>query len=154
IALAIGGACSGGSDGGGSGGGSTGGNPGCTTAPNCASCQACFDSCLCNGADPQTCLLQCTNGVGGAGGVGGGTGGVGGATGGVGGTGATGGGTGATGGGANGGSGGGGGFSCTQVSTNNPSCDSCIHGACCDQITACFTNSGCAGLAQCLVQNC
>ncbi len=50
-------------------GGSGTGVPGCTAAPDCGSCQACFDVCVCNGAPADLCLQSCT-GMGGASGAG------------------------------------------------------------------------------------
>ncbi len=129
-------ACSSSSD---AGGGSGDGGYACTQAPNCGECQACFDSCLCNGGDAPSCLLQCTGtGSGGTSGTGGAPGG-GGAT---------------AGGGAPSGGGGGGGGSCTQLTTGNPTCDACAHSTCCAQIDACLTNSACTGFLSCISQNC
>jgi hypothetical protein len=142
FALAALGACSG-SDGGAAGTGGaaagSGGNPGCTSAPNCGGCEACFDTCLCNGGAADACLLKCTSGSGGSAGSGG--------------SGATGGATGGSGG-STGGSGGSGGVPCTEVTTSSPSCNTCIHGACCSQIESCFNDPACGGLANCLSSYC
>ena len=126
------------SDSGGGGGGSGVGPPGCSKAPDCGSCQACFDACLCQSGDAQACLTQCGGGGGGAGGVAG----AGGATGG--------GGAPSGGGGAPGGGGGG---NCATF-TNNPNCDPCLAASCCSQVDACNANASCTGLLACLSQNC
>ncbi len=127
-----------------SGGGA--GPAGCSRAPDCSKCGQCFDACLCQTGDAQGCLAQCTGNAGGSGGSNvGGAGGV--ATGGAGG------GTGATGGNPSGGAGGGGG-QCTQLSTNNPTCDACIHSSCCNEINGCLADSACLGLNDCLAQSC
>jgi hypothetical protein len=142
LGLAALGACS--SSGGGGTAGADGGNPSCSAGQSCSSCEACFDTCLCNGSSPDACLVQCTSGSGGSSGSSGSTG--------AGGSAATGGATGGASG--SGGSGGSGGVQCTDVSTNNPSCDACIHGACCSQIESCFNDPACVALNQCLGSYC
>jgi len=130
---------------GGSGDGGYVGPQGCSVAPDCAHCSACFDTCLCNNGTPEGCLAQCTGGGGSGGGGGAPTGGGGGAP--------TGGGGGVpAGGGAPGGGGGGG--TCTQLSTGSASCDACAHSNCCAPIDACLGNSACTGFLGCLSKNC
>jgi hypothetical protein len=55
--------------------------PGCSTAPQCGSCQACYDTCVCKGKSTDACIAECQSGLGGAssGGTGGATAGTGGA---------------------------------------------------------------------------
>jgi len=126
-----------------SGGGPTGyvGPNGCSRAPDCSFCQACYDTCLCNNGDPQMCLGQCGGiATGGAGGTAGAPGGGGAPSGGGGGT-----PTGGSGGGPN---------SCTSVSSGNASCDSCLHSTCCSSIEACLADATCVSLFNCINQAC
>jgi hypothetical protein len=59
--------------------------PGCSTAPQCGSCEDCYDTCVCNGGGVDACITQCSSsggsGGGGAGGSGGSAGGSGGSAG-------------------------------------------------------------------------
>jgi hypothetical protein len=68
LALALG-ACSS-EDGSGSNSPSGGDDGGCTTAPNCGGCLACFDDCVCRTGDTQACIGVCSSGAGGSGGAG------------------------------------------------------------------------------------
>jgi hypothetical protein len=74
-------ACGGSSEEKGASGGAGGGTQsGCTSAPNCGSCQQCYDECICNGDSTDSCVAQCASsgGSGGSSGSGGGnTGGAG-----------------------------------------------------------------------------
>jgi hypothetical protein len=75
-------ACGGSTDEKASTGGGGGTQSGCTSAPNCGSCQQCYDECICNGSSTDQCIQQCSTPTGGAGGAGGATGGTGGGSGG------------------------------------------------------------------------
>lgn len=115
------------------------GPAGCSLAPDCGKCSACFDTCLCNNGTPGGCLAQCTgSSSGGASGAGG----------------APSGGGAPAGGGAPSGGGGGGGGNCTALSTGSPTCDACAHSTCCAQIDACLASSACTGFLSCLSKNC
>jgi hypothetical protein len=48
--------------------------PGCSTAPACASCETCFDGCVCQGGGVDRCIADCSGGTGGASGSAGGGG--------------------------------------------------------------------------------
>lgn len=50
--------------------------PGCSSAPHCASCESCYDACVCSGTSASACVSQCSTASGGAGGSGGGAGGA------------------------------------------------------------------------------
>jgi hypothetical protein len=53
--------------------------PGCSTAPACASCESCFDACVCKGQSVDQCIANCSGGTGGGGGTAGSAGSSGGA---------------------------------------------------------------------------
>lgn len=105
-------------------GGSSFGPSGCSRAPDCNYCQACFDKCLCAGGDGQACLGQC-----GAGGAGGGAG-------------------------APAGGSGGGTSQCTKLQTGIAACDQCLHTTCCSAIDACLNDATCSGLNDCINSKC
>lgn len=67
-------ACGGSTDEKAASGGGGGTQSGCTTAPNCGSCQQCYDECVCNGQSTDSCVAQCAS----SGGSGGGSAGTGG----------------------------------------------------------------------------
>lgn len=123
------------------------GPAGCSAAPDCAQCSACFDSCLCNNGTPGGCLAQCSgSSTGGTSGSGGAPAGGGGAP--------AGGGAPSGGGAPAGGGGSSGGGNCTALSTGSPTCDACAHSTCCSQIDGCLANSACTGFLSCLSKNC
>jgi hypothetical protein len=41
-------------------------DPGCSAAPNCGSCLACYDACICQGQSSSACVAKCQTGVGGS----------------------------------------------------------------------------------------
>lgn len=50
---------------------SSGTEPGCSSAPQCGSCETCYETCVCNGNSTATCVSECSTASGGAGGSGG-----------------------------------------------------------------------------------